>query len=96
MLTISRAAYERLSALIADRPDDVAVRIVLRKGRTRMRPGKQRQGDQVLQYNGRAVLLLDQRVARHLDQRSLGVRKTENGPRLRLQRAESEDQIRGH
>lgn len=86
MLTISQPAYERLSEMLADRPEDVAVRLVLDQGRTRVRPGRRRQGDQILEHNGRTVLLLDERVARHLQERTIGIRQTAEGPRLRLQR----------
>ncbi|MFG0335185.1 MAG: hypothetical protein ACF8TS_17650, partial [Maioricimonas sp. JB049] len=86
MLTISQPAFDRLSELLADRPDDVAARIVLREGRARIRPGRQREGDQTIEHEGRTVLLLDKRAARKLGGRTLGVRKTANGLRLKLRR----------
>ncbi|QDU40471.1 hypothetical protein Mal4_48280 [Maioricimonas rarisocia] len=90
MLTISQPAYDRLSELLADRPNDVAVRIVLREGRARIRPGRQREGDQAIEHEGRTVLLLDKRAARKLDHRTLGIRETEKGPRLKLRRPASD------
>lgn len=86
MLTISRPAYERLREILVDRPADVAARIVVKNGRARIRPGREQSGDKVITYDGRTVLLLDERVARYLGERTLGVRQTTNGPRLRLQR----------
>ena len=86
MLTISQPAYDRLSQILADRPEDVAARIVLDQGRARIRPGRRRPGDSVLLHKGRAVLLLDAQTARRLDERTLGIRQTAEGPRLRLQR----------
>lgn len=86
MLTISQQAYERLSEILADRPADVAARIVLEQGRPRIRSSRRQPGDEVLTHNGRAVLLLDPQAARRLDERTLGIRQTADGPRLRLQR----------
>ena len=86
MLTISQPAYDRLSQILADRPQDVAARIFLEQGRARIRPGRRRPGDWVLVHNGRTVLLLDAQTARRLDERTLGIRQTADGPRLRLQR----------
>ena len=86
MLTITQPAYERLSEMLSDRPEDVAVRIFLDEGRARIRPDRKRSGDKVLKHDGRTVLLFDKQAARHLDERTLGIRQTENGPRLRLQR----------
>lgn len=89
MLTISPPAYDRLSKMLADRPHDVAVRIFVRDGRARIRPSRQRQGDQVLTHAGRTVLLLDPDAAQYVDQRMIDIRDTANGQRLRLQRVES-------
>ncbi|MGD9854851.1 MAG: hypothetical protein AB7U20_07850 [Planctomycetaceae bacterium] len=91
MLTISRPAYERLSEMLADRPHEVAVRIFLHRGRARIRPGRQRQGDTVVEHDGRTVLLLDRKTVQHLDRRTLGIRDTDDGPRLKLQRLQTED-----
>ena len=88
MLTISEPAYDRLSELLADRPEDVAVRIVLREGRARICPGRKREGDRTIEHDGRTVLLIDQRAARKLGRRELGVRQTPKGLRLKLRRVD--------
>lgn len=92
MLTISTPAYERLTEMLVDRPEDVAVRIVLREGKPRACSSRQRRGDKVIEHDGRTVLLLDRRVARRLNRRLLEVRETTNGPRLRLKRVTPEGQ----
>lgn len=86
MLTVTRTAYTRLSEVLDGRPDHVAVRIVLGDGRMKLRRGAHRPGDEVVEHKGRAVLYLDEKVAEHLGSRTLDVRSTEDGPRLRLRR----------
>ena len=86
MLEISPPAYDRLSDMLADRPQNVAARIVVLRGRARIRPGRHRQNDVVIEHDGRTVLLFDQQVAQHLNRRTLGTRSTKDGPRLQLQR----------
>lgn len=88
MLTISETAYDRLSELLADRPNDVAVRIVFKQGRARICPGRQREGDRTVEHDGRTVLLIDRRAERKLGRRVLGVRQTPKGPRLKLRRVD--------
>ena len=77
------------STMLAGRPDDIAVRVFVNEGRARIRPSRQRQGDQVLTHAGRAVVLLDAEAARYVEQRTIDIRDTANGPRLRLQRADA-------
>lgn len=86
MVNITEAAYSNLSEKLANRSDLVAARIILRDGRGVIRPGKRRQGDQVFQQGGRTLLLLSKDVAEHFDNRTLDVRKTDDGPKLRFRR----------
>jgi Fe-S cluster assembly iron-binding protein IscA len=87
MLTVTPTARTRLSEMLEGRPDHVAARIVVGDGRMKLRPGTHRPGDEVLEHEGRAVLLLDEKIAERLEARTLDVRDTENGPKLRLRRA---------
>lgn len=91
MITISRSAYDRLADMLAHLPADVGVRIYLRSGRARLRPGRERPGDEVVRHQGRTVLVFDRSTAQYIEQRSLDARATENGPRLRLRRSNPND-----
>jgi Fe-S cluster assembly iron-binding protein IscA len=86
MLTLTPTARARLSEMLDGRPDHVAVRIVFGDGRMKVRPSTHRRGDEVFNHENRAVLLLDEKVAEHLGSKTLDVRDTENGPKLRLRR----------
>jgi Fe-S cluster assembly iron-binding protein IscA len=88
MLTVTDAAYSRLCEMLADYPDDVAVRIVRRDGHTKMRPGRVHSGDEVFEQKGRVLLLVDRKTAKHVENRSLDLRETDGGPRLRLRPAQ--------
>ncbi|MEX2287595.1 MAG: hypothetical protein WD648_10935 [Planctomycetaceae bacterium] len=86
MLTITPTAYARLSKQLVDRPDDVAVRIILREGRVKFRRGRHRTGDTVFNHEGRPVLLVGQRTAKKIGNRTLDALETVDGQRLRLRR----------
>lgn len=86
MLRVSDVAGARLSEMLADHPDHVAARIVRRGRRMKLRRSRQRAGDEVFAHDGRTVLLLDEEIAAHLKNRTLDVRDTEDGPRLRFRR----------
>lgn len=86
MLAVTQVARERLLEMLAPHPDEVAVRIVCRKGRIKLRRSTQQSGDEVFEHDGRTVLLLDEDVAAQLEGRTLDVRKTQDGPRLRFRR----------
>ena len=85
-MNVTQDAYSRLSKKLADRPDHVAVRILLRDGRVKFRPSTPRPGDEVFCHEGRVVLVLSEHVAQHFGNRTLDVRPTHAGPRLRFRR----------
>lgn len=90
MVKVSPLAFERLEKMLRGRGDDVAIRIVFRQGRARLRASRRRADDQIVMHGNRTVLVLDDNVARQLNQRTIDVRQTVDGPRLRLQHAESQ------
>ena len=90
MLAVTQTACERLSEMLALHPDDTAARIIRRKGRMKLRRSNQQPGDEVFEHEGRTVLLLDEAVAAHLEHRTLDVRNTADGPRLKFRRMRSE------
>ncbi len=84
MLTVTAIAAERLSLLLNDTSLDRAVRIVRRKQGLKLRRDFARSGDTTFAHQGRVVLVLDARMAESLTTRTLDVRETEGGPRLRM------------
>ncbi len=93
MLAVTQTARERLSEILAPHPDDVAARIVRRKGRMKLRRSTQRPGDELFDHEGRTVLLLDEDVSAHLEHRTLDVRDSEDGPRLKLRRIRDKREV---
>jgi hypothetical protein len=86
MFTITPTAYARLTQQLADRPDDVAVRIVLQEGRVKFRRSRHRTGDTVFNYEGRPVLLVAPRTAKKIGDRTLDAQETDGGQKLRFLR----------
>lgn len=84
MLTLTPPAAARLSFLLNDVSLDRAVRIVRRKQRLKLRRDYARTGDTTFAHQGRTVLVLDARMAESLTARTLDIRETDTGPRLRL------------
>jgi hypothetical protein len=86
MLNVTHEAYVRLSEILANRPNHVAARIVRREGRLALRRSKRRAGDEIFVHDGRTVLLLGKNLCADLQDRTLDVRNTLGGPRLRFRR----------
>ncbi len=88
MLNVTKPALHRLSHRLARRKagHDVALRFTRREGGWNLGPDQERPGDVTFAYEGRNVLLLDETAAGAMTNMTLDVRKTEEGPRLRLRR----------
>lgn len=84
MLTITDAAWARLSELQSTRPDIKAVRLIHDKVRVKCHRGIQRAKDEVMEQNGSPLLLMSPTVARQLSGQTLDAPDTKHGPRLRL------------
>ena len=84
MVDATPAACSRLSTMLDGYADDIAVRVSIRNRRLKTRADKLQPGDSVIEHQGRAVLLMDKSASRRLRNRTLDVRKTENGPKLRF------------
>ena len=87
MVNVTPAARQRLSEKLVDRSQPIALRIVLRGGRGKLCRSTFRSGDEQFVHEGRTVLLLAKDVVEHFDNRTLDVRKTDKGPKLRFRRA---------
>lgn len=84
MLTVTTAAWDRLSKLQSTRPEVTAMRLKVEDGRPRCHKGVQRKDDRVINLPNRPLLLMTQKVARKLNDQTLDAPKTKRGPRLRL------------
>ena len=86
MLSITDAAFSRLHDMLEKHPAEISARIICKGDRVRVRCGKRRPGDKVVEHNGRIVLLLDQSVTGRLEGRVLDIREGKNGAKLGLRR----------
>ncbi|MCC7336484.1 MAG: hypothetical protein IT422_15450 [Pirellulaceae bacterium] len=84
MLTITKAAYSQLHDRLSKQPPQIAARLSRKDDRTRVRYGKQRPGDEVVEHDGRIVLLMAKSISRMLQHKVLDVRQTADGPKLGL------------
>ncbi len=89
MLAVTEAALKRLSRRLTHHGAAVgtALRFTRRDGRWKLGQDQERPGDVKFAHEGRDVLLLDKSAASAMANLTLEVRKTDEGPRLRLRRA---------
>ncbi len=87
MLTVTDNACAHLSEKLLNFPAKAVLRIVRKSGRMKLRIGGRRPSDETFDHNGRIVLVLGERAAAHVADKTLDVRETEGGPKLRLCRA---------
>lgn len=73
MLTVTKAAGGYLVDVLdrANAPGPAAVRILVRPDGLKTTIDEQREGDLIFEHDGRTVLVLDQKVASHLSERTL-------------------------
>jgi Fe-S cluster assembly iron-binding protein IscA len=83
---LTEQALEHLAATLdrAAAGDSVAIRLVAGRGGLGMRLDQPGPEDESFDYEGRTVLIVDARVAEYLEDRTLDVRATEAGPKLKL------------
>lgn len=84
MLTITKAAFSNLRDKLSNQPLEIAARLSRKDHRTRVRYGKQRPGDDVVEHDGRVVLLMGKSISQRLRHKVLDVRKTTDGTKLGL------------
>ena len=84
MLTVTTAAWDRLSKLQSTRPEVTTMRLKIKDGRPMCNKGSKRKDDRVIDLPNRPVLLMTQKVASKLSDQTLDAPKTKRGPRLRL------------
>lgn len=95
MLTITDAAWSRLSELSAAHPDVTEWRLIRRDGRVKCRRAVRRDNDHTFQQSDGPVLLMSPGLADRLAQRTLDAPATRRGRRLRLRRAANPAEFAG-
>jgi hypothetical protein len=86
MLTVTLAAWERLSELQSTRPEVSAMRVKIEDGRIKCHKGAQKKDDRVIDQPDRPTLLMTQAVADSLSESTLDAPQTDRGRRLQLQK----------
>jgi hypothetical protein len=84
MLEITNAAFTKLHEMLSTEPVEIAARISRKDNRTRVRRGERRSGDEVVEHDGRIVLLMNKSISDRLQHKVLDVRKTAGGLKLGL------------
>jgi Fe-S cluster assembly iron-binding protein IscA len=84
VLTVTDAASAHLAQMLADAeaPDDVAIRIVAREGGLVLALDSTNTEDATFDHEERTVLVLDTEVSKLLEEKTLDVQDTEEGPQL--------------
>jgi hypothetical protein len=86
MFMMTETAGEYLTAVLdnANVPDETAIRLVLEGGTLTPQLDNARPGDEKFDHAGRMVLILDTQVSQVLDNSTLDVEATDEGPKLIL------------
>ncbi len=94
MLNITEPAADHLSKLLneADAPEGTAARFVASQEGLSLQVDSPRPDDQTIEHDGKAILLLDAQVAELLDDKTLALEETEQGPALTIQGEEEPEQ----
>ncbi|MFA9476826.1 hypothetical protein ACERK3_00835 [Phycisphaerales bacterium AB-hyl4] len=87
MLIMTHTAAEHLRQLLleADAPEGAAARFVAGPEGLSLHLDKQRSGDEAYEHDGRTVLLVDEQISELLNDRTLDLEETDDGPALTLQ-----------
>lgn len=87
MVTVTDAAGAHLARLLeqAQVPDDTAVRLLLDASHVVPQIDQARPGDTVFSYAGKTILLLDELTVRSMQDKTLDVQNSDDGPKIVLQ-----------
>jgi len=93
MLTVTGPAAEHLAKLLseAEAPEGTAARFIANQEGLSLQVDSPKPEDQTIEHNGKTVLLLDEQVAELLDDKTLDLEETDEGPALTLQAGEEEE-----
>lgn len=86
MLQVTDAATEHLNKLLGDSgaPDEAAIRVVVEERGLTLRLDNVRPGDSSFEHDGKTVLVLDEQVSQMLDDKTMDIEETGEGPRLAI------------
>jgi Fe-S cluster assembly iron-binding protein IscA len=86
MLTLTQAAGSYLTEVLnqANAPDEASLRLLEEGGSLKLAVDRPTPEDTTLDHEGKTVLVVDSRVAAALDQNTLDVNQTPEGPRFVL------------
>jgi len=86
MFIVTEAAGGYLTAVLdnANASEETAIRLVLEGNTLTPQLDNSRPGDDTFDYEGRLVLMLDSQVSQVLDDSTLDIEATEEGPKLIL------------
>lgn len=86
MLTVTDAACAFLAELLteADAPEGVAIRFIIEEQGLAMRLDNHHDGDDSFNHGERLVLLVDEEMSVILDEKTLDVEESDEGPKLAL------------
>ncbi|MFO1022872.1 MAG: hypothetical protein U0903_19575 [Planctomycetales bacterium] len=84
MFTVTPSAGARLNRLLQSKDSKTITRVSRQNNKVCLRYGVLEADDQVFTHDGRIILGVDQTVLDYLTTRTLDIRDTKKGPRLRL------------
>jgi Fe-S cluster assembly iron-binding protein IscA len=86
VLAVTEAAKTHLAQMLADvgAPEDVVIRIIVREGGLVLALDNMGVQDAAFAHEERTVLVLDAQVSQLLDEKTLDIEDTEEGPQLAI------------
>ena len=97
MLSITEPAAEHLSKLLneADAPEGSAARFVASQEGLSLQVDSPQADDKTVEHQGKTLLIMDSQVAELLDDKTLELEETEDGPTLTVRGGEEEAEEEG-
>lgn len=86
MLKVTDEARNHLAELLerAQAPEDAAIRLVPGQQGLELKLDREQPGDTAFEKQEQTVLLVGESIATHLDEATLDIEKTDEGPRLAI------------
>lgn len=87
MLTVTENAKKYCARILNDggAPPEIVIRLHVREQALAVTPDQARDGDESFEHEGKTVFVVETALAEHLDERTLDVEETEEGPRLKME-----------
>lgn len=86
MLTVTEDAKAKFADMLdqGDAPEGVAIRLVVQDGGLAVTPDQEKPGDTTFEHAGRTVLLVEDQIVNHLEDRTIDVDQSEEGEQLKI------------